>query len=245
MFNRLRSLPRLCRQRGAPYAMLALDYWIAHRLFGLAITRVFRLAAPAPMPSEAAPFTFRPATAEEIRQWASDPINELPASMADRLAAGRDICLAAFHEGRLAAYAWFALQSIEAEHAIGVGLHFPPTTAYFYKALTRPEYRGNRLYHALAAQGLRTLAALGVRELFWIVEWDNQPAVRATRSIGGEPLGWLSAVSRSPWPLIVASRALRDFGLQWGRSCGPVHARSRPQVGFESRSTALSTHPSL
>ncbi len=131
----------------------------------------------------------------DVEAFADDPANELSSEFSCRLAAGRDRCYAALLRGRLAAYIWLATGSIEAEHnrgrtaASGVPISFPADAVFVYKAFTRSEFRGRRLYAALLAGAMQELASEGVARLITTADWTNDAAVAACRRLGFRELG--------------------------------------------------------
>ena len=139
--------------------------------------------------------SFRFLSAEDIRQLAVDDGLELHASMADRLEGSRDHCFAAFCGERLASYAWFARQSIEAQHnrgsqpKSGVSVSFPSHVAFLYKGFTHPEFRGRKLHGAAVGRGLLGLAPYGVNIVLSTTDWTNRAARKALGGIGFEELG--------------------------------------------------------
>lgn len=167
-------------------------------------------------------FKVRLLTAEDVRRLAADPTNDLPMTMAPRVDSGRDFCMAALAGDRLAAYAWFALGSIEAEHQrgpqphSGVAVSFPPTVAFMYKGYTHPDFRGRRLYGAVLGQGLVALEAQGIKSILSTMDWTNAPARTALGRIGFEELGlcWLWGWGR--WMHTWAPRAARGRGAAFG-----------------------------
>lgn len=52
--------------------------------------------------------------------------------MAERIRAGRISYYAAFDGEKLAAFGWYALESIEAEHTDGVAVSYPSDVAFMY-----------------------------------------------------------------------------------------------------------------
>ena len=65
-------------------------------------------------------FVFRFLTADELRSYSSDPALKLDWNLAERLESGQDYCFAAIDGEKLAAYGWYALDCIEAEHNFGI-----------------------------------------------------------------------------------------------------------------------------
>ena len=136
-------------------AQRLVDVRVAHVLWFEA-TNVNRSLRPG------AAYTFRFLSAEEVRAFSADAQGSLPPAMADRIVAGNDFCFAALAGPRLAAFGWFALGSIEAEHNGGMALSYPPDVTYMYNGFTFPEFRGQRLHGLVKALGLRALAAMAL-----------------------------------------------------------------------------------
>ena len=57
---------------------------------------------------------FRFLTADDVRCLAYQRCHQLDSVLASRLAIGRDVCYAAFHQSELVAYGWYSLGWIEA-----------------------------------------------------------------------------------------------------------------------------------
>ena len=108
---------------------------------------------------------------------------------------GANFCFAALHGADLAAYAWFALGSIEASNnrgrteRSGVALSFPNDVAFLYKGMTLPDYRGLGLYGHVNAMGLQALDAHGVRSILSTMDWTNHAAQASCDKLGYETLG--------------------------------------------------------
>lgn len=134
-------------------------------------------------------FESRFLTAEEIKQFAQDPANDLGGKMAERLQGGKDFCFAALHEGRLAAYGWYSLKDIEAEHNFGISMKFPDNYAYMYKGFTHSDFRGKRLHGILMGQALQELGSRGIEALVSSVGWTNLASLASCDKLGYQRLG--------------------------------------------------------
>lgn len=161
-------------------------------------------------------FEFRFLKAEEVAGFATDPANDLDAGMADRAAGGRDLCFAALCDGRLAAYGWYALDSIEAEHNFGVAMSYRSTVAYMYKGFTHPEFRGARLHGLGMGLALRNLAMFGVSSLVSTVGWTNDASMKSCDRLGYERLGRIVTTGGDSFRLIRVPKAAKKRGVRFG-----------------------------
>ena len=161
-------------------------------------------------------------TPADVQRLALDPANDLPAAMAPRAECGRDFCMAVLCGDRLAAYAWFALGSIEAEHQrgpqpnSGVAVSFPSAVAFMYKGYTHPDFRGCGLYGAVVGSGLVALEPHGVKSVLSTMDWTNGPARIALSRIGFEELGLCWRWGWGDWMHTWAPRAARRRGASFG-----------------------------
>lgn len=192
---------------------------IGRRLLNASVTQVVRLEARSlndQLHRDPA-FEFRFLSAVEVREFAIDPANELEPAFVSRAAAGHDLCFAAVSGNRLAAYGWYALGSIEAEHGGGLAMSFPANMAYMYKGFTHPDFRGQRLHGLIMGLALRELAARGVDELISTVDWTNWPSLKSCYRLGYTNLGRLLSFGPERCPLTFAPRAASRLGVRFGR----------------------------
>jgi len=182
-------------------------------------------------------FEIRLLTPLEVAEFARDPANDLDASLSARMTCGRDLCCAALDGEQLAAYAWFALGSIEASMhrgrrpRSGVAVSYPRSMALVYKAFTRPEYRGRHLYPAVLAHGLHELAPRDVSQLLDTAEWMNGSALTACRRLGFRELGTTVRVALGPLAFTIRPLLATKYGVLFGRQA-KVHPRV-PQANPE------------
>jgi len=213
-FARLRDT---ARRHGVGAAIACLLDRLAGRLLALGGSRLLwldreRLQEP-PASDSGEPLACRFLAAAEVRTLAANPENCLDAALADRLAAGRSLCFAAFSGGKLAAYGWLALGSVDPKDCGGVGLELPADTAYFYNGFTLPEFRGRGFYAALMGQCLRAISARGVGKLLFSVYWTNWAALRSGRRLGCRDLGLFVGVFRGRFRLIFSPRGAWRLGI--------------------------------
>jgi ribosomal protein S18 acetylase RimI-like enzyme len=154
-------------------------------------------------------------TPKEVRRLARDPANQLSPEFADRAAGGRDFCCGAIHGDRLTSYGWYALGSVEPEHAAGAALGLPPGVAYTYKVFTHPDFRGRRLNAACMGAALEALGSRGVDRLVSLVHWSNEASLRSCERLGFRRLGLLVVGPRGA--IRIPARA-RRLGVTFGRA---------------------------
>ncbi len=238
---------------GIRRALHRLAYGLAQRVMTLDVTEVYWIdLASARMPVVEPRFEFRLLTPDDLLHFARDASNGLDPLLAQRAAGSRDFCLAAFRGDRLAAYGWFALGSIEAEHnrgeqpGTGVAVSFPNDVAFGYGGFTHPDFRGHRLHAAVKLHGLRLLSARGVRSLLTTTDWTNWAAIRSFDRLGAKRLGrcWRGGWGR--WMFTRPPAAATRLGIAFG-DAARVHIRyltaSTREPKHEIRSTKSETRP--
>ncbi len=213
------------RRDGVLRAAHRLAYGMAQRLMTLDVTDVYWIdLASARMPIVESAFEFRLLTPDDVLRFAREPSNGVDPLLAQRAAGDRDLCLAALCGDRLAAYGWFALGSIEAEHNradkphTGVAVSFPQDVAFGYGGFTHPDYRGHRLHAAVKLQGLRLLSARGVRFLLTTTDWTNWAAIRSFDRLGAKRLGrcWRGGWGGGRWMFTKSPAAAKQLGIRFG-----------------------------
>jgi ribosomal protein S18 acetylase RimI-like enzyme len=198
-------------------AAKSIAYRVARRLCQFRILHVLSLdlAAPTLMPSSAEGLEYRWLTAEDIRAFAADPENDLDASMADSLRNGDRFCFGALRGSQLVNYAWYALDSIEAEHSFGAGITYPANTLYLYKAHTHPRYRGRQVHQSAVGRAARFFAARGIVRFIILVECVNWASLRSHRKLGFRQVGKILNVSRPPLQFQRFPRLVETLGLRF------------------------------
>jgi hypothetical protein len=174
------------------------------------------LAELSPAPPLTAGLESRWLTADDVRAFAADPANDLGASMAARLASGRNYCHAMVDGSRLVNYSWYALDAIEPEHSLGIGLSFPAGTAYLYKAFTHPDDRGQRLHHAGVACAAALLGRQGITQLIAVIEYANWASLRSHAGLGFRRVGKILGLGRPPLKFQYYPRRAVQLGVRGG-----------------------------
>jgi len=226
----LRRWLEMRKRFGAGAAMTWLAERVLRRVANLRVIHLVWLDAQG-VRSSVAPdleLTFRALTADEVRWFAGDPANDLDPAMAARIEAGTDLCFAALAGDRLAAYGWYALESIEAEHALEVAMSFPEDVAYMYKGFTHPDFRGKRIHGIAMTLALQTLAEQGVTKLVSVVQWTNWASLRSCWRLGYECLGHIVGVGRGRRSLWFYPKEGWRRGVRFGRDALPRVPRPQP-----------------
>jgi len=207
----------------------SLLYRAVQRAFVCDVTRLMVLDSfDVQSPSVGRQFEFCFLSSGDVEIHAADAVNGLSRSLADRLVAGQDLCYAATAGDKMACYAWLALGSIEATHnsgrtpSSGVAASFPPTAAFVYKAFTRPEFRGHRLYAAVLARVLAELSSRGITHLITTAEWNNLSALSAAQHLGFQDLGSITRIACGPFATTITPSAASEFGIRLGRKAQVV-----------------------
>lgn len=183
-------------------------------------------------PEQAPDFEFRFLSAEEVESFAEVHEYHLTRDCADRIRRGRDFCYAALaKDGRLAAYGWYAIDRIEAEHCAGADLELPDNVAYMYKGYTHPDFRGARLHGAGMGGALRALHAHGVNALISIVHWANYASLRSCKRLGYDEIGHLWCWSAHGPRHLHVPKPEQVHGARFGAYCASEKVRELEPAG--------------
>jgi hypothetical protein len=161
-------------------------------------------------------YEFRFLKADEVAKFARDASNDLDSEMIKRAQGDRDLCFAALCDGRLAAYGWYALNSIEPEHNFGVAMSYPSTVAYMYKGFTHPDFRGARLHGLGMGLALQNLADFGVTSLVSTVGWTNEASMKSCDRLGYERVGRIVTTGGAAFRLKRCPKAALERGVLVG-----------------------------
>ena len=186
-----RTVGESCSRFGVCCAAKGITYRLARRLGGVQVGHVLvqDITELRATPTSAAGLDYRWLTADEVRDYAADRANDLDAAMASSLKEQDNYCFAALDGPVLANYSWYALGSIQREHSLGAGLSFPNDTVYFYKAYTRPEYRGRGLHPTALRIAASFFAQHSISRLVAIVEYANWASLRSHAKLGFRSAG--------------------------------------------------------
>lgn len=206
----MRQLARRIRKRLAPwiewqrFQCLTLPWQEAeHR----------RAALPAAPPGIAVRRIDRP----ELERLAQDPANDISAAFLRTLQGRDDLCFGAFAGPRLAAYGFFA----HAPTAIDPHLRFvfDESWVYIYKAFTRPDWRGRRLWPQVLLSALPELHAwrngrVALAGLVTLVLADNPPSLRAFARLGFRRQAQMPVLRLRRRALVLAERPHPHYRIE-------------------------------
>lgn len=201
-----------------------LSYKLMQRIMLLDITRLLWLdGTSVPLqPLTRRNVSFRLLNGQSLAKYSRDTENELGASVVMRMETGNHFCCAAKDKQGLAAYAWIALDSIEAENNrgahpdSGVAMSFPRHTAFVYQAFTRPDLRGQGLFPACVNAAREALHPSGVVNLLSTTEWTNRAAIKSFQKIGFQELGLVWRVGLGNMNFTIGPTAATARGIQVG-----------------------------
>lgn len=212
---------------GALYKSLDI---VLQRFFRTSINTVvwLELEAVAQMSCPDSQFTFRFLTADEVEAYSNDPVYHLNPQLVERVRGGRDLCFAALAGDRLAAFGWYALESIEPEHAGGAAMSYPADVAYMYFGFTHPEFRGARLHGVGMALALQELAKRGVTKLVSIVAWTNWASLKSCQRLGYTMLGNMATIGGAKRAVGIYPNAAKRLGVRFGRKAAKRSCAGMP-----------------
>lgn len=217
--HKLGRFGQTMRQQGHRAAVRLVVDRVGQRLLNASVMYVLRLSSrQTAVDSPANPgLVFRFLSSDELWRFSTDPENNLSPAVVGRALQGSDSCFAALDGKRLAAHGWYARNSIQAEHAGGIAMSFPPQMAYVYRVFTHPDFRGQRLNGLTMSLALHELGAEGIEELIATVDWTNWASLRSFQSLGCNNLGPVVTFGPSWRQAIIPPQAATHLGLRFGR----------------------------
>ena len=129
----------------------------------------------------------RVVTAEDLERYVDEPGFELPRALLREAIPNGDICVGAFTDGVLSAYAWYATKPARFES--GLTAECSPLYAYGYKSFTRPAARGRSLQKWIKKVSLAHHVGLGKRGIVVAVDIANHTSRRSLEGAGAKQVG--------------------------------------------------------
>lgn len=153
---------------------------------------------------------FQPA--RTLRRFAVAPANELSHAFLREALRKGDACYAICEGTKLVSSGWYSTQPTAIEP--GLVLHFDSSYVYMYKGLTRPPYRGQRLYEVGVTRALQHYLAQGARGFVSCVDAANLDSLKACERMGYRVFGSIYVLRLFGRHFAFSSRGCREFGLR-------------------------------
>jgi len=191
------------------------------------IVQAFVLEAVKPEYLDDGNLIWRFFSAEELRDLAADSSNEITERFLDDALAKGDRCYGAMDGDTLATYTWVSHKPTDAD---GLILHFDPEYVYFYKAFTRPRYRGKCLNSICAHRVLRHCLSEGTRGFIADIDVHNFASLRAAVRMGFIEFGRATILKLGHLPVVHVSRGCRKYGYFFRPASRTATDRETPQA---------------
>jgi ribosomal protein S18 acetylase RimI-like enzyme len=161
-------------------------------------------------------FSFRFLSTAEIASFSHDSGNEIAPEFLQRALSKQNQCLAAFHGEKLAAYSWYARNSVDGKDHLGVSMSFPTDVVYMYNAFTHPDFRGRRLFNVGVALAAKEFAAQGATKMIASVNSTNFASLRSCKRLGFRELGRIWTLGSGDQRLARTPFAAKRLGIHFG-----------------------------
>lgn len=133
-------------------------------------------------------FVLRQASPDDLDRGVNDLPGELDSAFVEAALVRNDICIAAFHGGRMIAFAWRSFGV--APHIKGVRVRVDQPYWYTYKMFAHPDFRGQRLSGALTLLGDVVAADRGRHVGVGFIDMRNEASLRANLRLGSKIVGY-------------------------------------------------------
>src|SRR5690348_8336649 len=153
-------------------------FWL-FKLDGLTSTGVFSV-------TPALPVTFRRIGLDSLSSLAGIMHMDDQALIIRRFQRGKR-CYGGFHGDQIVTYGWVTFDE-ESIGELGLTARMREGECYIWDCATPPAHRGKRLYPALLAHILTTLAAEGIRRAWLGTDADNIPSQKGVSLVRYEPV---------------------------------------------------------
>jgi len=105
-----------------------------------------------------------------------------------RVASGKDACLVAIVNGKVAGFVWLLFFGTNYEPAIEIEESFAEGEGLVYQLNVFAKYRKNYIASRLIREGLRYFRSKGYIKCYSYVESDNIPSIRSFKRMGFYPV---------------------------------------------------------
>lgn len=137
-----------------------------------------------------------------------------------------DKCFGILDQGRLVAFAWYAVRSPARMNDLWA-LEFAGRSVYLYFVYTHPQYRGRRLFAHGVKLASKKYAEDGYEHLVAFVEWANYSSLAAFRRMGFQEFGRMRITRAFGRDITLGGRGCERFGFRVVRNPNPLTAVSR------------------
>ncbi|HUQ25649.1 MAG TPA: GNAT family N-acetyltransferase [Burkholderiales bacterium] len=185
------------------------------RRLGIFVYAVLTRPLKAEKPSPPQGIDIRPVSADESIAACADPALDLAESSVRAALARGDLCVGAFHEGRLIGYSWFAYQATA--HVDGIWMDFDTSAIYIYRALVRPEYRGRNIAPNLYRMPDQLFLEKGRRSAIICIDTANRPSLQAAERSGARTAGFAGYFKLGPGFASFRTAGARRMGFRFYR----------------------------
>jgi hypothetical protein len=158
-------------------------------------------------------YTCRFLSKAQLRYYAQDPENHIETDFLNEALDKGDRCYAILDGNKLAAYSWYSHQQTRIDPA-DLLIDFNPRYVYMYKGLTKPEYRGQRLYLIGMNRALQWYQQRGSQGMISYVESTNFESLKACMHLGCQIFGTIYLLRFLGRYLLLATPACRRFDFR-------------------------------
>jgi hypothetical protein len=174
-------------------------------------------------------------TADGVRRWMADPVNELDPGVLSRAQSNGEECYAFVCGKVLASYGWYSTQPTEGD-VPGFAVHFDPRFVFMHKGHTHPAHRGRRLHAVGVTRMLEAYQARGYPGVLTTVEWSNLDSLKSCYRMGFRDFGVVAAVRIFGRYFTFASTGCRRYRFGLRRLTAKRRRQRLSYAGpFESR----------
>lgn len=180
----------------------------------------------------------------QLRHYAQDPENQIEADFLNEALNKGDRCYAILDGDKLAAYSWYSHQQTRIDPA-DLLIDFNPRYVYMYKGLTKPEYRGKRLYVIGMNRALQWYQQRGSLGMICYVESTNFESLKACMRLGCQIFGTIYLLRFLGRYLLLATPSCRQFGfrlqeiahfaIDWARATPKFSPQGYPNIHRQER----------
>jgi len=193
----------------------------------LLVARIYVLPTPTKKlaPVLDVDLSIRKSSFDELRKAALEFPNLLNVDQMRSAFDRGDICVAAFHGGRVVGFAWGSLST--APHVDGVQVKISPPYVYGYKSYVLPQFRGRHLSATLIHVRDQIFRMHGRHTSVGFVETHNYASIAINKHMGSELVGYAGYVSLFGRYCCFRTRGVRPHTFEFTRVLSVREAADR------------------